>query len=251
MRTLLIEAVGFAMLAAVVWIFGWQRPLVFAPLTPAPAEPATPAERRRKPLLPWRGEEPIEKISVSGPMAPDGRTPVQCDLPADQCKRNIASKGQGCCVFRSLEYAGRWQHVPALYDFPEWMISKGIEGGGHPRKAADLIARVATERGLPVPQFVNFEGGDPAILKAALASGRLACVTYNGRDPHYSGSVAHMVSLVHFDDNFCCIRDNNFVKEGELVWMTPAEFLQRWKAIGGGWAMVITDSSGPPPVPRN
>jgi hypothetical protein len=92
----------------------------------------------------------------------------------------------------------------------------------------------------PGVQYVQYEGNDPAILKAAIASGRMVGVTYNGHDPHYRSSIAHMVTLCHLDDRWAVITDNNFPEDNAFVWMSPAEFYSRWK--GGG--------APPPPPPR-
>jgi hypothetical protein len=46
-----------------------------------------------------------------GRVSPDGTVEVVCDLPESQRKRNIASKGLGRCVFRSIDYAARWPQV--------------------------------------------------------------------------------------------------------------------------------------------
>lgn len=250
MRQLVAETVAFLLLAAAAYFFGWQRLPPNNP--PSPAPPAlAPKLEKRKPFLPWRWEEAVETVTLGGSISPDGKSEVTCDLPSDQLKRNIASRGLGCCVFRSLEYAARWQNVPALYDFPEWMIENKVAGGGYPAKADDLIAKISQSRGLPSPQYVNVETDDPAILIAALKSGRMPSITYNGRDPHYRGQIAHMTNLVFLDDQMACVRDNNFIGPNDLVWMTKNEFLSRWK--GGqkqGWAVILL-APPPPPPPRN
>ena len=99
-------------------------------------------------------------------------------------------------------------------------------------------------------KYLQYEGKDPAILKAALASGRMPSVTYDGHDPHYRGTIAHMVNLVHLDEKYAVVLDNNFVGENELVWLSPEEFRSRWLGNGGGWAVVLL-SPPPPPIPRN
>src|SRR5262249_16649813 len=108
-------------------------------------------------LLPLTAQaKPVE----GGGLSPDGKFEVQVDLPADQRQKNIASKGLGCCVFRSLDHASRWQNVAALVSFPEWMVQHGIEGGGFPSKVDKLIPQIAKDRGLPVPEYIQYEGKD-------------------------------------------------------------------------------------------
>lgn len=192
--------------------------------------------------------EPITKISEGGRTAPDGQTELVVDLPASERKKNIASKGLGCCVFRSIEYAARWQNVPELYDLPEQMVKAGIEGGGYPEKVTKILKKFG-----PNVQYVQDTSGDAAVLEAILKSGRMPCVTYNGHDCHYSSSIAHMVCLPYFDRSagLACVSDNNFIREDQFVWMSCDEFLQRWKGGGGsGWVVALLETP-PPPVPHN
>lgn len=187
------------------------------------------------------------KPTVGGPVSPDGAVEITVDLPASEKKPNIPSKGLGCCVFRSIEYAARWQQVPELYDLPEQMVKAGIEGGGYP----DKVDRIMAKFGKGVP-YVQDTSGDPAVLEQILASGRLPCVTYNGHDPHYSGSIAHMVTCVYFDrsSNWACISDNNYPGSDQFVWMDCGSFLRRWNGSDRGWVVALLDP-GPPPPPRN
>lgn len=195
-------------------------------------------------------EKAIGAIRVGGPTSPDGQAEVTCDLPVSERKQNIASKGLGCCVFRSMDHAARWQGVPQLVGFPEWMMKKGIPGGGYPAKVKELIERISKDRGMEAPGYLQYEGKNPSILREAIASGRMPGVTYNGHDPHYAGTIAHMVNLVHLDDRRACILDNNFIGDNELVWMTPQEFFQRWTGGGNGWTAILINPP-PPPPPHN
>lgn len=177
-----------------------------------------------------------------GRVSPDGAVELVCDLPASERKKNIASKGLGCCVFRSIDYAARWQQVPELYDLPEQLVEAGIPGGGYPEKVDQVMARFA-----PGASYLQDTSGDADILEAILKTGRLPCVTYNGHDCHYSGMIAHMVCLPYFDreSGWACISDNNYPENSEFVWMSPNEFLKRWKGGGGsGWVFALL---APPP----
>lgn len=173
-----------------------------------------------------------------------------CDLPASERKKNIASKGLGCCVFRSIDYAARWQYVPELHDLPEQLVQAGIPGGGYPEKVDEIVKQFA-----PEASYIQDTSGDADILEAILRTGRLPCVTYNGHDCHYGmgQSIAHMVNLPYFDrqTGWACISDNNFPAESEFVWMSPDEFLKRWKGGGGsGWVFALL-AVPPPPIPHN
>lgn len=192
---------------------------------------------------------------VGGKVAPDGKTEIQIDLPGSQQSKNIGSpppNGPGCCVFRSIDHAARWQNLPALQQFPEWMVSKHIAGGGWPAKVSELIPEIAADRKLPVPDYVQVQGSDLTILKLATATGRMPAVTY-GISPtgRYGGSrIAHMVNCVHATDTYFAVLDNNYIGESNYEWMSPTEFSQSYTINGGGWAVILLDV-GPPPAPRN
>lgn len=173
-----------------------------------------------------------------------------CDLPASERKKNIASKGLGCCVFRSIDYAARWQQVLELYDLPEQLVKAGISGGGYPQKVAEVMKRFA-----PEASYIQDTSGDADILEAILKTGRMPCVTYSGHDCHYGmgQGIAHMVCLPYFDrqTGWACISDNNYPSESAFVWMSPDEFLKRWKGNGsGGWVFALL-AAPPPPPPHN
>lgn len=197
-------------------------------------------------------DKDAEKITTGGPLGPDGVTQVATDLPVDQRTKNVGgSDGSGLCVFSSIGHAARWQNENTLKDLQKWM--RKHPGGGYPEKVTRMIAQKCKEMGCKVPLYINHTGSDPAILATALASGRMPCVTYNGRDHvHYNGSISHMVNLVAYDEkaDLACVLDNNFVAEDSLVWMSCKEFLERWRGGGGGWCVVLLNP-GPPPCPRN
>src|SRR5438132_258415 len=125
--------------------------------------------------------------SVSGPTAPDG-TEIQIDLPQNLQRRNTSSRGEGCCVFTSIHHAALWQDVPALQEFPKWLQSKGLPGGGYPGNVKSRITQICKERGLPEPEYIQVQGRDLEILKLATKTGRLPAVTYS-KSPtgRYSG----------------------------------------------------------------
>ncbi|WP_439624051.1 hypothetical protein [Gemmata sp.] len=198
------------------------------------------------------------------------------DLPESQHKRNTGGndrtplnprgepgKGSGLCVYTSLWHAAIWQAVAELYGFRDWM--RNHEGGSYPDKFEKTLNAYCKERGIPIPNYVQHTGGDEDVLRLALKTGRMVCVTYCGVDgPGRYGSevVGHMVNLVHLDDTLACVLDNNF--PGTFLWMSRGDFLARWRGVkpdgsafmasdgrrrfpvGGGWAIVLL---GPPPTP--
>jgi hypothetical protein len=219
---------------------------------PRPAAPAAPKktpedeEARKRPWRPFRphgdaeGRQPVE----SGFTSPDGKEDMACQLPESEKKHNVGGRdGSGLCVFTSIEYVGRYVNEPELWDFQQNMRKE--LGGGYPEKVDVMVKKYA-----PHFKYLQHTAGDPAVLKAALKSGRMCGVTYNGHDCHYGNhSIAHMVSLTHYSDDWAAVSDNNFPKDAQHVWMSPDEFNRRWKGMGGGWA-VIPLKFGPPPPPR-
>jgi hypothetical protein len=189
---------------------------------------------------------------VGGPVHADG-TELDCDLPGSLHRRNVQSRGQGCCVFTSLHHASTWANLPALQEFPRWLQAKGLPGGGYPGNVKDRITAICRDRGLPEPAYIQVEGNDLEILRAACRTGRMPAVTY-GFSPsgRYGGQrISHMVNLVHADDRHFVVLDNNFPGETAYEWLTPQEFLQAYRATGGnGWAVILL-AEGPPPLPHH
>lgn len=195
---------------------------------------------------------PVGRISLGGPISPDGSVEVTVDLPLDQRIRNIGSRvdGAGMCVMSSVEMAARWANLRHLRGLRDWCAREA--GGAWPEKVDRQLRAYAQQNNLQVPRYVNYVGASPEILEAALATGRMPAVTYSGRDNvRYSRSIAHMVNLVHLDANWAAILDNNGIGEQELIWMSRQEFLERWRDNrGSGWA-VIWLAYPPPPPPVN
>jgi hypothetical protein len=122
-------------------------------------------------------------------------------------------------------------------------------GGGYPEKFDKMLAEYCKENGVAVPRYIQVNTTDLPILQKALATGRMACITY-GWSPsgRYGGStIAHMVNLTHADDRWWGVLDNNY--ETQIEWLTKDEFLKAHTAKGRdrGWAIIFLDP--PPPGP--
>ena len=152
------------------------------------------------------------------------------------------SDGAGLCVFTSAEVSGRWQNVKALEGFQKWMTKR--EGGGYPEKFDSMLRQFCEEKNVPVPAYVQHTGGDDSFLDLAIQTGRMACITYGGKDNFYPRGIYHMVNLGHLDTNSGAIIDNN--RAGKFVWMTRKELTDRWRDMSGGWAVVFLDAPPPP-----
>jgi len=170
--------------------------------------------------------------TVGGNKAPDG-TEVHCDLPGDLHRHNTTSRGQGCCVWTSIHHAALWQNVPAYEEAPRWIQKHGIPGGASSGSVQKYLPQRAQERGYPAaPPFLNYEGSDLELLRLACRTGRMPCVTYSFSPTGRYGRarIAHMVNLVHADDKWFAVLDNNFPGADRIEWMTPEEFQRTWRA---------------------
>lgn len=179
------------------------------------------------------------------PVAPDG-TKLIGDIPASQHIRNtVGSDNLGLCVFSSIEVVARWQNIPELTGFQKWMTRR--PGGGWPQKVDQTIAAFCREKSVDVPQYIQHTGGDDSFLDVALKTDRMVCVTYAGSDDFYRSGIDHMVVLAHIDQTIAAICDNN--RPSVWVVMSRKDFLIRWRARGGGWAIVFLKSPPPPHLP--
>lgn len=204
----------------------WRRAVALLLLLTAPA--AAPAQRGGF-------------VDTDTPVSPAG-VRARIDLPPHQCMRNVGgSDGAGLCVYTSGEMAGRWQYVPELDGFQDYM--RTVPGGGTPQKFERDLQNYCRQKGVPVPPHVQHTGGDVAFLEACFKTRRMPCMTYSGRDNFYPSYVPHMVSGVHLDAQAGAVMDNN--RPGKTTWMSRAAFLERWKEKGG-WAYAWL---APPPPP--
>lgn len=191
----------------------------------------------------------ITGATVGGPVAPDG-VEVQIDLPKALHIRNVGgSDGAGLCVNTSLNHSAYWQNLEPLFSLQQW--SRKYPGGSYPAKVKKQVEQICSQQGVPVPRYLQIESKDIEILKTACKTGRPCGVTYSfSPSGRYGGArIAHMVSLLHADDRWFCVLDNNF--PGTYEWMTPAEFRRAYTGgNGNGWAVIFLPP-GPPPSPKN
>lgn len=199
-------------------------------------------------LAVWGAVAAQGAAAVRGELLPDGRPP-QVDFPTELRQENIQSLGLGCCVFRSLDHAGRWQDIPALMHFPEWMLKNRIPGGGWPQKVDELIDRISRDRGMETPKYIQVEENDLELLEMACKNRLCVSVTfYYSPTGNYGGRrIHHMVNLMHADGKHYATLDNNHIDYLEI--MNREEFLH--VASGGKklWAVIVLGNP-PPPLPK-
>ncbi len=185
---------------------------------------------------------------IGGTKSPAGAD-MQMQLPTSHHIRNRGgSDGAGLCVFASLHHTGDWQSEPVFFGLFEYMFR--YPGGGYPSKVDAVIERYAKERGLAKPKYIQIEDSNLEVLKLACRNGYMPGVTYSySPTGRYGGSkIAHMVTLVHADDEWFAILDNNY--PGSYEWMTPKEFAGTYAYGGQGWSVILLEKS-PPPAPKN
>lgn len=161
-------------------------------------------------------------------------------IPLEQRQRNTGgSDGAGLCVIASIKTNGNYQGLgPEVVKL--WEEAQRRPGGYSPSKLERLLAEIT-----PDLKYASYVGSDPAVLHRLSKAGYPIGATMNtGRLYNYM-PIAHMVSLVHYDEekDLAAVIDNN--KPEVYAWMPAQEFARRWNGIGGGWAFVW---DYPPPV---
>ncbi len=157
--------------------------------------------------------------------------------------------GAGLCVWASLQMSAWWQGIPELADLFEYMRTQ--PGGGWPARVEQVLKARAAGVG-----FVQYEGKDRetviALIETALKTGRPVCITYGYGDFYRkrgANQISHMVLLVHFDEKWAAIIDNNDV--ANVTWMPREELLKRAAYPSGDTWVCVLIGTPPPPIPRN
>ncbi len=147
------------------------------------------------------------------------------NLPASLRQSNwLGSKNEGSCVHATMISLLRWQGRPATANY--WRRHYG--DGEWPE---DLAAKFDRE-GVRYAYVIN---GDPAFLEWACSTRRGCGITVRGGK--------HMVALVHFDDQWAGVLDNNDVST--IVWVPRETLLSEWRN-SDGWAVTPVYSPAPP-----
>ena len=124
-------------------------------------------------------------------------------------------QGQGSCVHATMISLFRWQYRLNTADY--WRRTYG--DGEYPE---DLAAKFDQE-GIRYAYVTN---GDVRFLEWACRTRRGCGITVMGG--------AHMVALVHLDNKWAAILDNNNVER--FIWVPRETLIAEWKA-SYGWAV--------------
>lgn len=163
--------------------------------------------------LPFMGCEGQNGLFV--PPAVNTERPLVNPPTQDRQKNWRGNKNEGSCVWASTITLLRWQGRYATAE----KIRRKYGNGEWPD---DWMAKMEAE-GLRYSLVTN---GDVSFLETACHTRRGAAVTIMGGK--------HMVNLVHLDDKWACLLDNN--DPGSYHWVSRASFLAEWKA-SYGWAL--------------
>jgi len=124
-------------------------------------------------------------------------------------------RGQGSCVHATMISLFRWQYRLRAADY--WRRAYG--DGDYP----EGLAAKFDHEGIRYAYVTN---GDVRFLEWACRTRRGCGITVMGG--------AHMVALVHLDDQWAALLDNNNVER--FIWVPRETLLAEWKA-SYGWAV--------------
>ena len=127
----------------------------------------------------------------------------------------LGSNREGSCVHASMISLFRWQGRYRTADY--WRKTYG--NGEWPE---DMAAKFDRE-GI---RYAYVENGDVRFLEWACRTRRGCGITVMGG--------AHMVALVHLDDRWAALLDNNNVSK--FIWVPRETLIAEWKA-SYGWAV--------------
>jgi hypothetical protein len=146
------------------------------------------------------------------------------DLPAGWRTHNWAPYGSGSCVHASLYMLLRWQAQHELAE--RWKRTY------HSGESYVGLRRKLDREGI---RYADTTIGDVSFLEWACRTRRGAGVTVMGG--------AHMICLVHFDDEWAGTLDNN--RPYEIRWWPREEFVRHWRDASG-WAVTPLFNPVPP-----
>lgn len=130
-------------------------------------------------------------------------------------KNWIGRAGQGSCTWASTISLLRWQ---GRYNTANW-IRKNYGDGEWPEDWMQKAERIGL-------RYALVTNGDVSFLEWACRTRRGAAITVMGGK--------HMVDLVHLDDKWAALLDNNAT--AAYIWVPRETLIAEWKA-SYGWAL--------------
>ncbi len=141
----------------------------------------------------------------------------------------LGPQGEGSCVHASMVMLFRWQEQ---YDLADMWRATYADG----EWATNLAIKLDAEG---VRYAYTYQENDVSFLEWAVSTRRGCAVTVKGG--------AHMVILVHLDEEMAGILDNNSPET--IKWVPRETFLVEWES-SNSWA-VTPVYDAPPPLPYN
>jgi hypothetical protein len=138
----------------------------------------------------------------------------------------LGPQGEGSCVHATMIMLLRWQGQYEIADY--WKATHA--DGEYASNLADKMDRAG------VRYAYTSRKNEVSFLEWACKTRRGCGVAVRNR--------AHMVMLVHMDEQNVCILDNNFPEN--FKWIPRETFMADWLS-SGSWA--VTPIMGPPPPP--
>ena len=135
------------------------------------------------------------------------------------------SQGEGSCVHASMISLMRWQ---GRINTAKWWR----DHNGNGEWDTDLAAKFDRAG---IRYAFTSDCGDVSFLEWACKTRRGCGVTVMGG--------CHMVALIHLDDRWAGLLDNNHT--GKFIWVPRETFLSEWKN-SGSWAIVPIYTPAPP-----
>lgn len=157
------------------------------------------------------------------PAAPQER-PVVNPPHALRQENWLGDRRQGSCVWASTITLLHWQ---GQHDLAEWV--RRTRGNG---EWPENWSRQMDAAGI---RYAMTTDGNVEFLEWAVRTRRGAAVTVLGG--------AHMVNLIHLDDRWACLLDNN--NPATHLWVPRDRFLAEWHA-SRGWGLTVVYSPYPP-----
>lgn len=154
----------------------------------------------------------------------------QVNLPQSIRQHNwIGNQGQGSCVHASMVMLLRWQRHYELADWWRRSYANGENWNG--------LTSKANQAGVRWAGTINQQ--NVAFLEWACKTRRGCMVTCQDAE--------HMVILVHLDDKWAGIIDNNAPER--VIWKSRQDFLTEWNA-SYSWALTPVYTPPPPKLVR-